>query len=69
MIERFDIRLCNLHKLCGAEVGERQMTPHSQVRAIDLEYESRLVNGVVFLLHNVSQAGEIGLTARIVLVA
>ena len=69
VIERFDIRLGNLHKLCCAEVGECQMAPHSQIRAIDLEHESRLVNGVVFLLHDVSQVGEIGLTTRVVLVA
>src|SRR5262245_8157888 len=45
------------------------MAPHSQIRAIDLEYESRLVNGVVFLLHDVSQTGKVGLTARVVLIA
>ena len=45
------------------------MASHSQIRAIDLEHESRLVNGVVFLLHDVSQMGEIGLTTGVVLVA
>src|SRR5215831_7782308 len=45
------------------------MASHSQVRAIDLQHESGLANGVVFLLHDVSQTGEIGLAARVVLVA
>src|SRR5262245_53310017 len=45
------------------------MASHSQIRAIDLEHESGLANGVVFLLHDVSQTGKIGLAARVVLVA
>src|SRR5438067_4936090 len=44
------------------------MAPHRQIGAIDLQDESRLANGVVFLLHDVSEAGEIGLTARVILV-
>ena len=69
VVERFDIGLGDLHELSRAEVGEGQMAPHRQVRAIDLEHESGLVDGVVLLLHDVGQVGQIGLTARVVLVA
>ena len=68
MVERLDVGLGDLEELRVAQLGEGQMAAHGQVRAVDLEHEAGLVDGVVLLLHDVGQPGQVGLAGRVVLV-
>jgi hypothetical protein len=69
VIERLDVALGDFEELRVAQLGKRQVTTHRQVGAVDLQHEPRAVDGVVLLLHDVDEPGQVRLAARVVLVA
>jgi hypothetical protein len=68
VIERLDVRRGDLQKLGVAQLVERQVPPHRQVGAVDLEHEPGPMDRVVLLFHDVGEARQVRLAARVVLV-
>src|ERR1019366_6290375 len=59
MIERLDVDFEVLAKFSSGRIGELYMTPHREVRTIDLENESGLMDCVVLRLHGVGECRQI----------
>jgi hypothetical protein len=68
VIQGLDVGGGDLQELGVADLGKREVPAHCQVRAVDLEHEPGLVDRVVLLFHDVGEARQIRLTARVVLV-
>ena len=58
----------DLQELRVADLEEREVPPHREVRTVDLEHESGPVDRIVLLCHEVGEARQIRVTARVVLV-
>src|SRR5262245_44672191 len=69
VVERLHVGRRDLHELGVAQSREGQVSPHGQVRAIDLEHEAGPVDRVVLLLHHVDEPRQVGLPTRVILVS
>src|SRR6266436_5961904 len=64
MIERLDMELRLLAELGKAQLGELDVPPHGEIRAVDLQDQAGLCDGLVFLPHRLGDSVKIGLFAR-----
>src|SRR5262245_24627586 len=66
VVEHVDVHLRHVAELREAQVGKLRVAAQREIGAIDLQYEARLHDGLVFPLHHVGQRVEIFLVARVV---
>src|SRR5262245_2067595 len=68
VIQHLDVGRGDLEELGVAQLVEHEVPPHRQVGAVDLEHEPSPIDRVVLLLHDVPEAGQVRIAARVVLV-
>ena len=68
----FSASMCSraiLRELVEAQVGELDVPAHPEIRAVELQDEARPRHRLVLVAHRLGDREEIGLVARVVIVA
>ena len=66
VIERLDVHAGDLAEFLEAEIGEEGVAAKGQVGTVDLQHQTRLGHGLVFLTQRIGDGEQIGLIAGIV---
>ena len=67
-VERFDLARCGDAKMGRILITEADVTPHSQIRTVDLQQQAGFGDALVFHFHDIDQGGEVVFFAGVILV-